>query len=92
MKASDDASKGGTKPSRFFPSNKQDTPNIGRDAVVTKATGGPITAPEKGGMGPKLPGGAMGGKAKKFKAHRLAASGYGRKTAGATNPTRDPHG
>lgn len=82
--------KGRTPISRDFPSNKDDTPNIGRKAVITKATGGPISSPAKGGMGPKLKGGARGGMAKLQKAHKLAKSGYGKATVSAPDPTRNP--
>ena len=55
---------------RSFKSNKQDTPNIGRGPVITKATGGPITSNYtfKKGMAPHAKGGAMGGLAKLDKA------------------------
>ncbi len=84
--------KGRTTIQRDFPSSKQDTKNIGRGSVITKATGGPISSPAHGGMGPKLGGGARGGKGRLAKTHRLSASGYGKATAGAQNPTRNPHG
>jgi len=47
---------------------KNDLVNIGRGRVVTFRTGGPVEAPKKGGMAPKLPGGAGGGEARLRKA------------------------
>ena len=84
--------KGATPIGRSFPSNKQDTPNIGRKAVITKATGGPIMSDSKAGthMGPQFSGGARGGMAKLQKAARLARSGYGRPGISVKNPTQNP--
>ena len=84
--------KGRTTIQRDFPSNKQDTKNIGRGSVITKKTGGPISSAAHGQMGPKFGGGARGGKAKLQKAHKLAASGYGKATVSAKNPTQNPSG
>ena len=65
------AGKGRTKIQRDFASNKQDSKNIGRGPVITKATGGPITSKQgwKVGMAPHAKGGAMGGLAKLDKAN-----------------------
>lgn len=57
---------------------KNDGKDIGRGKPITyrkggavkRATGGPIYAPEKGGMGPKFEGGAGGGEARIEKAAR----------------------
>jgi hypothetical protein len=84
--------KGRTGIQKSYPSNKSDTQNIGRDAVVTKATGGPIYSKAKGQMGPKFIGGSMGGVAKLQKMRRAEKSGYGGATRKAMNPTRDPRG
>lgn len=75
---------------RSYPSNKSDTQNIGRGAVITKATGGPIYSKAKGQMGPKFIGGSMGGIAKLQKMRRTEKTGYGGATRNAMNPTRDP--
>lgn len=72
--------------------NKQDGKNIGRGPVITKATGGPISSPMTGGMGPKFGGGSRGGTAKLAKAHKLAKAGFGRSTVIAQDPTRNPMG
>jgi hypothetical protein len=50
---------------------KQDTNNIGRGPVVTKATGGPITSKyaAKAGMAPNSGTGAGGGKSRLDKDH-----------------------
>jgi hypothetical protein len=85
------AGKGRTPISRSFPSNKQDTPNIGRGSVVTKATGGPISS-QHAKMGPKFMGGGMGGIAKLQKEKRAIKSGYGAATRTAMNPTANPKG
>lgn len=55
----------------------QHTPNIsskglGRGKPITYKTGGPISSPAKGGMGPKMPGGGRGGLGRLAKAHRAA--------------------
>ena len=42
--------------------------NTGGGVVSFRARGGKIYSPEKGGMGPKLPGGAGGAKGRKAKA------------------------
>jgi hypothetical protein len=83
---------GETKISRDFPSNKDDTPNIGRKAVITKATGGPIDSTSKGGthMGPMFMGGSMGGIAKLQKMERTKKTGFGKATREAMNPTQNP--
>jgi hypothetical protein len=86
------AGKGRTPIGREHPSNKQDTPNIGRKPVITKATGGPIMSDSKPGtdMGPEFVGGSMGGIAKLQKYHRLEKKGYGKPTVSAKNPTQNP--
>lgn len=86
------AGKGRTPIGRSFPSNKQDTPNIGRKPVITKATGGPIMSDSKAGvdMGPQYVGGSMGGIAKLQKYHRLQKKGYGKPTVSMKNPTQNP--
>lgn len=100
------AGRGRTPIRKSFPSNKSDTPNIGRGPVITKATGGtvnaapaetieratggPISSPAKGGMGPQFSGGARGGMAKLEKAARLAKQKYGRPTVTVKNPTQNP--
>ena len=63
--------------------NKDDTQNIGRKNVITKATGGAINANGAAGkqMGPKFEGGARGGNARLEKAHR-AAKGVNKLTKG----------
>ena len=43
---------------------KQDMVDVGRGPVITKATGGAVEHPLKGGMGPKFKGGAMTGEAR----------------------------
>ena len=52
--------------------NKDDTQNIGRKSVITRATGGPIYANGKAGkdMGPDLGGGSKGGTARIEQAKR----------------------
>ena len=52
----------GRTPMQHSQSNKQDTKNIGRGSVITKATGGPIEA--KGKMAPHTTGGAGGGRSR----------------------------
>jgi len=49
---------------------KMDGKDIGRGKPITYATGGPVEHPKHGGMGPKLPGGGGGGKARLAKEHR----------------------
>jgi hypothetical protein len=43
---------------------------VGLSGGLKRKTGGPINAPEKGGMGPKLPGGSGGGQAREVKEER----------------------
>ena len=52
--------------------NKDDTQNIGRKPVITRATGGPIYADGREGkdMGPEFTGGARGGIGRAEKAKR----------------------
>lgn len=49
---------------------KNDGKDIGRKRVITYATGGPVEHPTKGGMAPKLDGGAGGGTARLEKEER----------------------
>ena len=51
----------GRTPVQSSGTNKQDTKNIGRGPVITKATGGPIYSKAKGQMAPHAKGGAGGG-------------------------------
>ena len=51
---------------------KNDGSGLNRGKPVTYATGGPVYSQAKGQMGPKFGGGALGGTAKKQKAHRAA--------------------
>ena len=67
----DEGRKAGTQVSHS--GNKMDGKDIGRGKPVTYASGGPIDAPIKGGMGPKLSGGARGGIGRLEKAARAAA-------------------
>lgn len=84
--------KGRTPMKRLYPTNKQDTPNIGRKSVVTKASGGPIMSDSKAGvdMGPQFVGGSQGGIAKLQKYHRLQKTGYGKPGVSVKNPTQNP--
>lgn len=59
----------GRTPIQSTGTNKQDTKNIGRGPVITKATGGPIMSQAKGQMAPHAKGGAGGGLAKLDKAN-----------------------
>lgn len=51
--------------------NKSDGKDIGRPKPVTYASGGPVEVSRKGGMGPKLSGGARGGIARLEKERRI---------------------
>ena len=59
----------GTQPWNL--AGKNDDKDSGRGKPVTYATGGPIYAPAKGHMGPKLPGGSGGAEARLFKKARV---------------------
>lgn len=50
---------------------KSDGKNIGRPKPITYATGGPVEHPVKGGMAPKLAGGAGGGEARLEKPRKI---------------------
>lgn len=56
--------------------NQKDQPGqLHRGKVITYATGGAIEHPAKGGMAPKLEGGAGGGEARLEKPHRIIRKG-----------------
>ena len=59
-------------------SGKTDQADVNRGPVITRATGGPVEHPMKGGMAPKFPGGAGGGEARLAKAKR---DGVGKRKA-----------
>lgn len=54
---------------------KNDLRDMNRPPVITKATGGAVEHPMKGGKAPHLPGGAGGGLARIAKAHKVKRGG-----------------
>jgi hypothetical protein len=54
---------------------KNDLKDMNRPPVITKATGGAVEHPMKGGRAPHLPGGAGGGLARIAKQHRGKVGG-----------------
>ena len=64
---------------------KNDGKDLHRGKPITYATGGRIYSPEKGGMGPKLEGGAGGGEARLEKEKRAAKNYRKTPVAGVTS-------